>query len=97
MYYYNPYYPYRVLKTSTNTREELNREYPMLKPKPEPKEFMDPFLKHLSAKVNRVITVSTTGDTITGTLKAVYSDHIVVLDDGKPVHIRTDQIIYVRD
>ncbi|WP_047153065.1 DUF2642 domain-containing protein [Aneurinibacillus tyrosinisolvens] len=57
--------------------------------------FTKQLLNHLQQRRGRKISVATPVEIITGTLEEVYSDHILVSNEGEDYHIRLEGIIYI--
>lgn len=57
---------------------------------------IDPYVYHtLQGIMGSMVIVQTTKGTVTGRLKTVMPDHIVVESGGSPFFIRTQQIVWV--
>ncbi|MEC5423574.1 DUF2642 domain-containing protein [Virgibacillus sp. C22-A2] len=57
---------------------------------------VDPYLyQMLQQCMDRVVVVQTIKDSVRGTLKSVYPDHVVVEVERRYFHIRMQQVIWV--
>lgn len=57
--------------------------------------FYKPFLRHAQRLMRRRVEVGTTSGKLVGELRGVFSDHLLLVADGREWHIRLEQIVYL--
>ncbi|HEY8341996.1 MAG TPA: DUF2642 domain-containing protein [Calditerricola sp.] len=57
--------------------------------------FYKPFLRHAQRLMRRRVEVGTTSGKLVGELRGVFSDHLLLVVDGREWHIRLEQIVYL--
>gem|GEM_PF-894889 len=57
--------------------------------------FYKPFLLHAQRMMRRRVEVGTTSCKLVGELRGVFSDHLLLVVDGRECHVRVEQIVYI--